>query len=219
MSTLTGVMGGMFDPVHRGHVMAARHALDVCGLQQVLLLPCGNPVHRGKARADAAQRCAMLQLALADEPGLLLDTRECDSAAPSRTWDTLQSLRQERPDETLCLIVGLDAFLSLASWYRWRDLFDLAQVIVITRPGYSLPATPQTPEQAPVLAELAQRQVRDAAALAGSRAGRILLLQAGTPALSSSQVRAQLQTGELPADLLHPDVAAYIDRHQLYRAA
>jgi nicotinate-nucleotide adenylyltransferase len=218
MSTLTGVMGGMFDPVHLAHLQAARRAREHCGLQQVLLVPCGNPVHRGPAQADAAQRCNMLRLALQDQPGLQLDTRECDSAAPSRTFDTLAALRAERPEEVLCLILGMDAFLSLASWYRWRELFGLAQFIVITRPGYSLGAA-ATSQQAEVLQELARRRIDSPAALAQGKAGSILLLEAETPQLSSSQIRERLQAGESVRELLPPAVADWIDAQQLYRAA
>lgn len=213
MTTLTGVLGGMFDPVHMGHLQAARAARDSCGLQQVLLLPCGNPVHRGQAFTAAEHRCAMLRLALAGETGLQLDTRECDSPAPSRTRDTLLALKAERPGETLCFILGLDAFLSLAGWYRWREIFTLAQLVVITRPGYTLPAAV---EQHEVLAELAQRRCEHPAELAASTAGRILLLQAATPPLSSSQVRASLQAGAPVAQLLPPGVASYIEEHHLY---
>jgi nicotinate-nucleotide adenylyltransferase len=214
MKLLTGAMGGMFDPVHAGHLQAANAARVACGLQQVLLLPCGNPVHRGHPYTSAAHRCAMLALAVAGQAGLQLDTRECDSAAPSRTYDTLAALKAERPDEVLCFILGLDAFLSLASWYRWREIFTLAQLVVITRPGYSLP---QGHANEPVLVELAQRRCQTPAELSVSEAGRILLLEADTPPLSSSQLRARLQTGQPVAELLPPGVAAYIDEHGLYR--
>lgn len=231
-NTLTGVMGGMFDPVHSGHLQAAAAARARCGLQQVLLLPCGNPVHRGAAFTAAAHRCAMLRLATQDEPWLQVDTRECDSAEPSRSYNSLLALKQERPHETLCFIVGLDAFLSLAGWYRWREIFDLAHVVVITRPGYCLPEVTGAQADATtdanangmlarneVLEELAARRCESAAALADSPAGRILVLEASTPALSSSQLRAHLQAVEPVTGLLPPAVASYIDEHHLYRQA
>lgn len=215
--TLTGVMGGMFDPVHRGHLQAAAAARTACKLSRVLVVPCGNPVHRGMAFTPAGHRCAMLRLGMAGESWLQLDTRECDSAAPSRTVDTLLALKAERPRETLCFILGLDAFLSLASWYHWREIFTLAHLIVITRPGYQLPAMPAADDA--VLAELTARRCDNGGALADSTAGRILLLEAATPSLSSSQVRASLQAGESVAELLPPGVAAYIDEHRLYPQA
>jgi nicotinate-nucleotide adenylyltransferase len=215
--TLTGVMGGMFDPVHLGHLQAAAAARTACSLERVLLLPCGNPVHRGTAFSSASHRCAMLRKAITGLPWLQLDARECDSEAPSRTYDSLLALKTERPAETLCFILGLDAFLSLASWYRWRELFTLAQLVVITRPGYRLPAEPAVAD--PVLAELAARRCTDAAELAASTAGRILLLEAATPALSSSQVRAGLLAGQPVAELLPAGVADYVTEHDLYRQA
>lgn len=216
-AALTGVMGGMFDPVHLGHLQAAAAARAACGLERVLLVPCGNPVHRKMAFTSAAHRCAMLRLAMADLPWLQLDARECDRPAPSRTYDTLLALKTERPDEILCFILGLDAFLSLGSWYRWRDLFMLAQFVVITRPGYQLPATAD--DENGILAELARRRCDSPAALGASSAGSILLLAAATPPLSSSQVRASLQAAKPVADLLPPGVAAYIREHRLYHPA
>lgn len=231
-NTLTGVMGGMFDPVHAGHLQAAAAARASCGLQQVLMLPCGSPVHRSAAFTAAVHRCAMLRLAMQGVPWLQLDTRECDSAEPSRSYNSLLALKQERPHETLCFIVGLDAFLSLATWYRWREISSLAHIVVITRPGYRLPevATAQKdavaganangePAENAVLAELVARRCENASALASSPAGRILLLEATTPALSSTQLRLQLQAGEPVTGLLPPAVAAYIEEHRLYRQA
>lgn len=215
MKALTGVMGGMFDPVHLGHLQAAAAAQRACRLERVLLLPCGNPVHRGKAFTNAPHRCAMLRLAIADLPWLQLDTRECDSAAPSRTYDTLLGLKAARPDETLCFILGLDAFLALDSWYRWRELFTLAHFVVITRPGYVLPG--DAAGAGGVMAELRARRCAAPAELAADAAGRILLLEAATPPLSSSRVRALVQAGEDVAGLLPPQVAAYIEEHRLYR--
>jgi nicotinate-nucleotide adenylyltransferase len=212
VTTLTGVMGGMFDPVHLGHLQAAVEARRACGLQRVLLLPCGNPVHRPGSMTSALHRAAMLQLALEGAEGLQLDTRECDSAAPSRTRDTLLALKAERPAETLCFILGMDAFLSLASWYRWRDLFTLAHLVVIMRPGYSLPDIGSDE----AMAELATRRCRNPGELAATGAGRILLLEANTPSLSSTAVRERLLAGQPVMDLLPPCVAAYIERHHLY---
>lgn len=213
---LTGVMGGMFDPVHLGHLQAAAAARASCALERVLLLPCGNPVHREAALTPALHRCAMLRLAMRDMPWLQLDTRECDSKAPSRTYDSLLELQAERPGEILCFMLGLDAFLTLASWYRWRELFTLAHLVVMTRPGYSMSAAGPADE---VLAELALRRCDDARALRAERAGRILLLEAATPGLSSSQIRTLLQSGQSVAGLLPPGVAEYIKEHRLYRPA
>lgn len=216
-NTLTGVMGGMFDPVHLGHLQAAAAAREACGLRQVLLLPCGNPVHRGAAFTEARHRCAMLLLAIAGEPWLQLDTRECDSAAPSRTYDSLLALKHERPDEHLCFILGLDAFLALDTWYRWRELFTLAHLVVITRPGYCLPTV--SPTEDAVMAELRARRCDNAGGLADSTAGRILVVEAATPPLSSSQLRGRLQSGQPVTGLLPPAVTAYIEEFGLYRQA
>jgi len=133
-----GVFGGMFDPVHLAHIQVASRVRDELGLDAVLVVPCGNPVHRGGATASNEQRITMLSLAIASHPWLQLDTRECLSPRPSFTFDTLESLREEEGDTSWHLVMGGDAFLSLPSWKNWQQLFALAHIVVITRPGYAV---------------------------------------------------------------------------------
>ena len=209
-----GIMGGMFDPVHFGHLQAARAAQACCGLEEVLLLPCGNPVHRGAALSAAEQRCAMVELAIADTSWLRLDRRECDSPAPSRSFDTLTAMRADMPDDVLYFIVGMDAFLALPGWYRWREILDLVHLVVISRPGYELHGE----GLAPVLAEAcAQRWVEPEKGRVSEERGRIFLATMATSGLSSTQVRAVLQQRGETEGLMPATVADYIARHQLYQ--
>lgn len=208
-------MGGMFDPVHLGHLEAARQLRDLLQLDSVRLVPCGTPVHRGPARASAAQRCAMLELAAAEFPWLRVDRREVDSAAPSWTYDTLQALRQELPDAGLYLIVGMDAFFNLPTWRRWTELTTLAHLIVCTRPGFDL----NTRTLDPALAELCrQHRVEEVSALWERRAGHLYLAQLATPDLSSTGVRARVAAGRPLHDVVPAAVADYLTQQPLYRA-
>lgn len=210
-----GLMGGMFDPVHLGHVQAAGSVRQQLKLDSVLMMPCGNPVHRGKAFASADDRCAMLAFAIAPEPWLQLDRRECRSAAPSFTIDTLNSLHAEQPVVSWHLMIGVDAFLTLTSWKQWQQLFALAHIVVMTRPGYQL-----NPALLPVdlLAEWDDRRVTDAAALTASKQGSIFCVDVHSADLSSTRVRHLLKTAADPGPILHPAVAAYIQSHGLYQS-
>ncbi|WP_033480322.1 nicotinate-nucleotide adenylyltransferase, partial [Xanthomonas phaseoli] len=134
--------GGTFDPIHLGHLAiacAARDELGAC----VQLVPAADPPHRPAPGATAAQRAQMLQLALADYPGLQLDTRELQRAAqcdaPSYTVDTLRELRAELgPAAPIAWLLGADAFVGLHHWHQWEALFGLAHFVVAARPGTAL---------------------------------------------------------------------------------
>ena len=130
-------MGGMFDPVHEGHMQLAERARAHCGLDAVKLIPVGTAVHRDQPVAAAEQRIAMLELAAASRPWLQVDPRECRSAAPSYTFDTATALHAEHPDARLFLLLGLDAFLAFDSWHRWQELLGIVHLLVAVRPGYS----------------------------------------------------------------------------------
>jgi len=101
----------------------------------VVLVPAGDPPHRGAPHAVAADRVAMLRLALAEFPRLALDTREIARGGKSYTVDTLAAIRGDMPGRPLLLLVGADAFLGFPKWHRWMDLFDLAHIVVVPRPG------------------------------------------------------------------------------------
>lgn len=210
-----GIMGGMFDPVHLGHVQSAASVRDQLGLDSVILVPCGNPVHRGKAFASADDRCAMLELAIAQQPWLRLDRRECHSAAPSYTIDTLTALHAEQPEVSWHLLLGVDAFLTLTSWKQWQHLFSLAHLVVMTRPGYHFNAALLPFE---LLAEWEDRRVADVATLSQTRQGSIVCVDVQSADLSSTRVRHLLKTAADPGSILHPAVAAHIRRRGLYQS-
>ena len=208
-----GVLGGMFDPVHSGHLQAAKAACEFCHLDHVLLIPCGIPVHRERADASAAQRCDMLRLAIGATDWLALDTRECRGEGPNRTFDTLKALRSEYPGQALCLIIGLDQFLNFHTWYRWRDILDLTHLAVITRPGYTLADGIGNPE---LRDECARRMTRAGNELARRDAGLICLVEAATAPWSSTMIRDAVRQGRETAEMLPAGVRDYIHKHGLY---
>ncbi len=202
----------MFDPVHQGHIAAALEALNALGLDEVKLIPCHLPNHREPAQASNEARLAMLQLAASVDKRLTVDDRECQSAGMSYTVDTLESLRAEFPEAVLVLIMGGDAFAGLNKWHRWQGIFELANVLVVSRPGT---VSALTPELATVLRE---RETDSVDEILQSRHGYIIRLHELNIDVSSTAVRNDLRErhNDINERQLASPVAAYIERHQLY---
>jgi nicotinate-nucleotide adenylyltransferase len=185
------VLGGTFDPVHIGHLRVALEAAEALDAD-VRLLPTGTPPHRPPPRASAATRAAMLEAALAGQSRLTLDTRELRRAGPSYTFDTLSELRAEFPARPLVLLLGADAFAGLPGWHRWRELFDLAHLVVLTRPNHGA-ALPED-----LAREVASRRVGAAAALRAAPAGSVFELAVTPLEISASALRERLAAGGDP---------------------
>ncbi len=198
MTRLLALFGGTFDPVHLGHLRAAWEAAEALDAE-VRLMPANVPPHRPQPVASAAERVALLERALAGQDRLGLDPRELARSGPSYSVDTLHELRAEigtrRP---LALLVGADAFAGLVTWHRWRELFVLAHLVVLTRPG----AARRLPDE--LEAEVAPRRCSEAAALRAAPAGRVFDLAITALDISATAVRALLAAGREPRYLL-PD--------------
>lgn len=221
---MIGLLGGTFDPVHFGHLRPALEVQRQLALDEVRFLPCRQPPHRGQPAAAPAQRRAMLQRAIATQPGFVIDERELRRSGPSYMVDTLRDLRRELPHDALCLIMGMDAFIALDSWHEWRELIALAHLVVTRRPG-CVSAHPQALAaalSAELGAMLDAHRVTDAAALRGRAAGGILFCDVTQLDISASQIRAQLSARtatpvrQVIRYLLPDDVIAYIEAENLY---
>ena len=134
-----GIFGGTFDPIHYGHLRTAFELLQALRLTEVRFMPAGNPPHRESPVANAEVRLQMVMAATEGQHGFLVDDREIRREGPSYSVDTLATLRAEHPDRSLCLIVGMDAFLGLPKWYQWREILQLSHVVVAHRPGWRAP--------------------------------------------------------------------------------
>jgi nicotinate-nucleotide adenylyltransferase len=136
-----GVMGGTFDPIHLGHLRAAETARERLGLDLVAFLPSGEPPHRRGPLASARDRFTMACLACAGHPHFAVWDTELNRDGPSYTVDTLATLRAERPDDELVLVVGSDTWPEMTGWREPQRLFSLAEVAVVDRPGQPAPDT------------------------------------------------------------------------------
>ena len=195
MTRPLALFGGTFDPVHLGHLSVAWEASELLDAE-VHLMPASVPPHRPAPIANAAQRVAMLRAALQKQHRLSLDTRELARSGPSYTIDTLLELRAEQGDRPLVLLIGADAFAGLPSWHRWRELFEVAHVGVLSRPGVEA-ALPDVLEQ-----EVAARRTAEAAVLHTLPAGNIIELAVTPLEISATRVRELLAEGRDPRYLL-----------------
>ena len=209
------LLGGTFDPVHYGHLRVADEVRRTLAPAEVWLVPAKDPPHRGEPRASAAQRLRMLELAQAEFPALRIDPRELERSGKSYTVLTLESLRREEPDRPLALLLGADALLGLPAWHRWRELFDLAHLVVATRPGATLATAAMDPQ---LRLEWEARLAPDADALRRRPAGAVVLMPVTPQPISATAIRAALARGAIDEvrGLLPAAVLAYIETHRLY---
>ncbi|QEE24065.1 nicotinate-nucleotide adenylyltransferase [Rhodanobacter glycinis] len=189
------ILGGTFDPVHIGHLNAAWEAAELLDAE-VRLMPANVPPHRPPPVASAEQRVAMLRAALQGQSRLSLDTRELQREGPSYTVDTLVELRAEQGDRPLVLLLGEDAFAGLPSWHRWHELFELAHMGVLTRPGVE-PTWPAGLAEA-----ISGRLTTDPQGIRATHAGRVVLMPITPLEISATRVRELLAAGQQPRYLL-----------------
>jgi nicotinate-nucleotide adenylyltransferase len=212
-----GIFGGTFDPIHYGHLRLAQEILETAKLGEVRFIPSGTPPHRTRPGADPADRVEMVKLAIAGNPHFTCDDRETKRAGKGYTYDTLSDLRQQigmqRP---LAMLVGADAFLDLATWHRWRELFALAHIVVAYRPGYPID-TWQARMPEPLAHEYAVRYMQQPLAVHLAPAGGIAAVSMTGLDISATFVRTAVHAGESPRYLLPDAVLDYIETHGLYR--
>ena len=186
-------MGGTFDPIHHGHLVAASEVQAQFGLEQVVFVPTGQPWQKGDVEVSAAEdRYLMTVIATASNPRFSVSRADIDRSGPTYTIDTLTDLREQYPDAELYFITGADALNAILSWHRVEELFDLAHFIGVTRLGYAL-GDEHLPE------------------------GAVTLVEIPAMAISSTGCRERVTAG-LPVWYLVPDgIVQYIAKRGLYR--
>jgi nicotinate-nucleotide adenylyltransferase len=189
-----GVMGGTFDPIHHGHLVAASEVQALFGLDEVVFVPTGQPWQKDTREVSPREhRYLMTVVATASNPRFTVSRVDIDRPGPTYTIDTLRDLHAQRPDDELFFITGADALAQILSWKDADELFELAHFIGVTRPGY-------------VLSE------------SGLPADRVTLQEVPAMAISSTDCRARVERAE-PVWYLVPDgVVQYINKYRLYAA-
>lgn len=207
------IYGGTFDPVHHGHLRLAVELREHLEVSEVALVPCHIPPHRESPGASSDRRLELLRLAIAEEPGLVVDDRELNREEASYTADTLRQIREEiGPDEPLVMVVGTDSFASFDRWREWERIPELAHIIVVVRPG-----SPIRPESAP--ADLMKaRAASSVDELHASACGRVLALEPPLMDISATGIRQRIADGRSPRYLMPDSVWRKICQLGLYSA-
>lgn len=208
-----GIFGGTFDPIHYGHLRSAFELLEALEFSEVRFMLAGNPPHREATHADGPTRVALVQAAIDGEPRFILDDRELRREGPSYSVDTLLDLRAEFAHRSLCLVVGMDAFLSLPQWHQWREILELAHLVVAHRPGWR---APQSGTLGELLADRGTERVQD---LHESRAGRVYVRAVTQLEISSSAIRELVRAGRDPRYLVPDPVRRLLAESGCYHAA
>ncbi|WP_082682939.1 nicotinate-nucleotide adenylyltransferase [Mycobacterium sp. GA-1285] len=133
-----GVMGGTFDPIHNGHLVAASEVADLFGLDEVVFVPTGQPWQKDRDVTPAEDRYLMTVIATASNPRFSVSRVDIDRGGPTYTKDTLRDLHALNPDADLYFITGADALASILTWQNWEDMFAIASFVGVSRPGYDL---------------------------------------------------------------------------------
>lgn len=187
-----GVMGGTFDPIHHGHLVAASEVAQSFDLDEVMFVPTGMPYQKSDV-TESEHRYLMTVIATAANPRFTVSRVDIDRHGPTYTIDTLRDLRAQHPDADLYFISGADAIAQILDWKDVRELWELAHFVAVTRPGHVL-----------TISELPQSDVS--------------LLEVPALAISSTDCRSRVSRG-FPVWYLVPDgVVQYISKHHLYRS-
>jgi nicotinate-nucleotide adenylyltransferase len=207
-----GVFGGTFDPIHCGHLRTAFELWQELKLAEIRFLPTGSPPHREKLYASAERRLEMVRAAVADQPAFIVDDREVRRSGVSYSVDTLAELRHEYPQRSLCLLLGMDAFLGLPGWHRWRELLTLAHIVVAHRPGWRAPTT------GPLGELMVDHGTGSILALQQERAGRVYVRAVTQLEISSTELRTLITGGGDPRYLVPDAVRKIILETRCYAA-
>ncbi|HEY9424797.1 MAG TPA: nicotinate-nucleotide adenylyltransferase [Microterricola sp.] len=187
-----GVMGGTFDPIHHGHLVAASEVAQSFDLDEVIFVPTGLPWQK-PAVSPGEHRYLMTVIATASNPRFTVSRVDIDRDGPTYTIDTLRDVHAERPDAELFFITGADAIAQILTWKDVRELWDLAHFVAVSRPGHDL-------------------------SISGLPEGDVSLLEVPALSISSTDCRARVERGD-PVWYLVPDgVVQYISKHHLYRS-
>lgn len=208
-----GIYGGTFDPIHYGHLRPNLELCEVLGLEHVRFIPAFLPPHKDEPQTSVAQRLEMVTMAISEEEHFVLDDREIKRGGASYTVDTLKSLRQDFPEHPLCLLMGMDAFSGIDSWYHWQEILDYAHIIVSQRPETDFDDLKQWPD---VIRDfyLAHKAERDV--IQQSLCGKIRLEPVTQLSISATDIRNRLKNNQSIRFLMPEAIINRIKDYNLY---
>jgi len=207
-SSRIGLFGGTFDPVHFGHLRPAVEIVEQFALNTLYIMPNHRPGHRGPTAATTAQRVAMLRLAIHSTERLQIDTREAERELPTYTFDTLSEVAREHPDATILFFLGMDSFAQFDRWHNWQGILQLANLVVINRPGAA---------HSDFSKKLVNRQaVINGTEIVNGSTGVIDSCDVTQLDISATDVRRRIADGLSVRFLLPNDVSEYIKLNNLY---
>lgn len=205
-----GLLGGTFDPFHRGHLELALSIHVSLQLKEIRLIPCAQPLLRDPPIASPEQRLQMARIGAQDYSWLTVDDREIKRGGFSYTVDTVTVLRSEMPNTSLCFILSADQFLQFDQWKSWERILELVNIVVASRVGYSLTLNAH-------MQELTRRyQVYDAHLLHEKLFGMVCFQDIPSLPISGTNIRARLKAGKNVEDLVQPNVLKYIRENEVY---
>ena len=210
MKSRLGIFGGMFDPVHHGHIQAARFALETLSLDALKMIPCNEPNHKDSLSASAMHRMAMLELALRDESSITPDDCEIRRGGISYASDTVGAFAEAGCWQHRIFVMGMDAFNGLLGWHDWQSFLESCHILVLGRSGQ------RVDELVAAELDLDRRQVTEPHELFEQSVGKVHLARLFDVELSSTQVRSLLGKDGHVSGLLNPSVINYIEEHSLY---
>ncbi|MEN8178257.1 MAG: nicotinate-nucleotide adenylyltransferase [Pseudomonadota bacterium] len=207
---MIGIFGGTFDPIHFGHLRTALEVMQGAGLDEVRFIPLHQAVHREQPVVGGRVRLRMIKAAIRGQPGFVADDRELKRLGESYTVDTLGSLRAEFSDRSICLIVGGDAFRQFLTWHRPLEILDLANLIVMQRPGHN-------DLNDPALQTLMNERAADQAEqIRYQPAGKIFFQPVTQLEISATRIRTLIAEGGSARFLMPEPVLKIIQKENLY---
>lgn len=207
-----GILGGTFDPVHKGHMAVARMVLERFQLAELFFVPAFSPPHKDRSLTAFPHRVAMLEAALAGDDRMSVSILEAERSAPSYTVETLREFHRRMGSSSFYLVMGADMFAEIELWYRFGELFELADIIVASRPGVSAGKIAKQVAMLPGMFRFdAEQQM-----WCRNDGARIFYCPDISETVSSSQIRARFCRGSSVVEYLPPSVWEYIQRHGLY---